>query len=464
MHVDPLVSIIISAYNRPQVITFAIKSVLASDFDDWELIIVGDGCNAETEDAVRFFTDPRIKFHNLTENTGHQSAPHNKGVELARGIFVLFLNQDDMYFPDHISKRIAFMRATGADISWSPILLLQHSGLERGPVNVQKDRLTLDGVPPDSRFNPRCFIISSCWAVRREICQQVGPWLSIKETRLSPSQEWLHRAHVQGRHIAYHPYVSVLCIHSGVRRYSYVGAHSFEHERAWTWITAGASERLNLLHCVAIQESSELMRVRLTLEGRAHPMRRFVEKVLEKLRVHPHEIQRYLEGLAKGEWVSGNRRFTSSKPPKLPLNAYLPAGSREADDFFGRGWHGVEVHGRWTAAEIAELFFTTPSQERGEANLMLELFGHPLRPGDTIVFTLNAGTPFTRTLGGADELTAIPLPGSGTYHLTIAVDKPMSPKNLGWSDDLRILGYWLAWLRIAPAPAPVEKASPALSD
>jgi glycosyltransferase involved in cell wall biosynthesis len=153
MHADPLVSIIISAYNRPRVISFAIKSVLASDFDDWELIVVGDGCNAETEDAVRVFTDPRIKFHNLPENTGHQSAPHNKGVELARGEFVFFLNQDDMYFADHISKRVAFMRTTGTEVSWSPILLLQHSGLERGLVDVEKDRLILDGAPPDGRYS-----------------------------------------------------------------------------------------------------------------------------------------------------------------------------------------------------------------------------------------------------------------------------------------------------------------------
>lgn len=46
MPATPTVSIIISAYNRPLVIRFAINSVLASDFADWEMIVVGDGCNA----------------------------------------------------------------------------------------------------------------------------------------------------------------------------------------------------------------------------------------------------------------------------------------------------------------------------------------------------------------------------------------------------------------------------------
>jgi glycosyl transferase family 2 len=406
---------------------------------------------------VRVFIDPRIRFHNLPEHTGHQSAPHNKAVELARGEFVLFLNQDDMYFPDHISKRVAFMRETRAQISWSPVLLLQHSELVCGPVDVEKDRLTLDGVPPDGRFDPRCFIISSSWAVRREICKEVGPWMPSEKTRLSPSQEWLYRAHVQKRHIAYHPYVSVLCIHSGVRRYSYVGAHSFEHERAWTWLAAGAAERLGLLHCVAIQKSSELSRVRSKLERLKHPLRGFAEKILESWSVHPHSLQRYLAGLKKGDWVSGHKNFTSAKPPELPLNVSVFAGSSEAQDFFGPGWHGVEASGRWTGA-VAQLFFTAPPHEVQRGNLILELCGHPFRVGSTVVFTLNR-VPLTPGLG-ADEVTTITLPGPGIYALTISIDKPTSPKSLGLSDDPRLLGYLLTSLRLKLSPAAPEESRP----
>ena len=461
MHANPTVSIIISAYNRPQVIAFAIKSVLASDFEDWETIVVGDGCNAETEEAVRSFTDPRVRFHNLPANTGHQSAPHNKGVELARGEFVFFLNQDDMYFPDHISKRVAFMRTTGADVSWSPILLLQHSGLEKGPIDVEKDRLTLDGAVANGRFNPHNFIISSCWAIRRETCHEVGPWLPTHKTRLSPSQEWLFRAHVQGRHMAYHPYVSVICIHSGVRRYSYVRANSFEHERAWSWLIAGPAERLNLMHCVAVQRASELVGIRAAQASRVHPLRAFMENVLEKLGVHPHSTQRYFEGLAKGKWVSNHTHFTASKPPELPLHAPLPVGSGVADNFLGRGWHLGEGRGRWTAAEIAELFFTAPIHE---GNLVLQICGHPLRAGDEVTFTLNGGPPVAKAIGGADEVIAIALQGTGTFHLTIAIKEPASPQSLGQSGDRRVLGYWLTWLRIAPALAPAQTASPVMSD
>ena len=448
MDSDPTVSVIISAYNRPAVVSFAIRSVLGSNFEDWEAVIVGDGCNAETEEAVRAFTDPRIRFHNLPANTGHQSAPHNKGVELARGEFVFFLNQDDMYFPDHISRGVDFMRATGADLSWSPVLLLQHSGLERGPIDVEKDRLTLDGAVADGRFDPRSFIISSCWALRRQTCHEVGPWLPPEKTRLSPSQEWLFRANRLGRHMAYHCYVSVLCIHSGVRRYSYVSARSPEHERAYRWITAGPEERLALMQCVAVQEASELVTMRTERARLVRPLRARMESALEKIGIHPSATQRYFEGLAKGGWVDSHKRFTSTPPPELSLNVCLSLGDVSSENFLGRGWHLGEATGRWTSGEVAEIFFSIPAQQIDPEKLQLELCGHPFRPDDCVTFTLNDGEPLAKTIGGADEVTEIALPGPGTFHLSIAIEEPTSPQRLGQSDDRRVLGYWLSSLRL----------------
>ena len=450
MSEKPDVSIIISAYNRPQVVTFAIRSVVASDFADWELIVVGDGCNAETEAAVRAFTDPRIRFHNLPANTGHQSAPHNKGVELARGEFVLFLNQDDMYFPDHISRRVAFMRETGADVSWSPILLRQRSGLDHGSIDVERDKLTLDGATADGDFDPESFVISSCWAVRREVCDAVGPWLSPSETRLSPSQEWLHRANERGRRMAYHPYVSVLCIHSGVRRYSYLFSDCMEHERAWSWLAAGPEERLNLMHAVAVHGAADFIGIRKQLARREHAVRSWLEGALQKFGVHPHSTQRFFEGLTKGEWVGNHTRFTSSMPPLLPLVAQTHIGDRTADAYLGRGWHGGEKKGRWTSGATAELFFTIPEEVASSRPCVLEICGYPLRDGDAVTFQINGEAPVTKDVSWANQIATINLPDAGAYRLTLSVEAPTSPFRLGDSNDRRILGFRLGWVRLTP--------------
>jgi hypothetical protein len=450
MATDPTASIIISAYNRPRVIPFAIRSVLHSDYEGWELIVVGDGCNAETEDAVRSFNDPRIRFFNLPANTGHQSAPHNKGVELARGEFVMFLNQDDMYFPDHISQRVAHMRATGADISWSPIVLLQHSGLDHGPVDFDRDRLTLDGTVANGQYDPRSFIISSSWAIRREASSLVGPWLSPKDTRLSPSQEWLFRAHRQGRHMSYHSYPSVLCIHSGVRRYSFVKAESPEHERAWTWLSGGDAERLKILACVAVQQGAELTATLRALEKSRRPLRYRVERALQRRGVHPHSVQRFMAGLAKGGWVGNHKRITE-KPPELSLGQSLRFGEIVADDLLGAGWHPPEANGRWSTGRMAELFFTVPPSQANAGPLVLELCGHALRREETVTFRLNPGGEVKRAATCNDEVTVLQLPGPGSFHLSVSVTDPASPQSLGMGPDNRVLGYWIGWLRLALA-------------
>lgn len=448
MAIVPTASVIISAYNRPLVIPFAIRSVLQSDCDDWELIIVGDGCNAETEDAVRSFNDPRISFVNLPANTGHQSAPHNKGVEIARGEFVFFLNQDDMYFPDHISRRVAHLRATRADISWSPIVLLQHSGLNHGPVDFNRDRLSLDGTVADGQYDPRSFIISSSWAIRREVCSLVGPWLSPEDTRLSPSQEWLFRAYRQGRHMSYHPYPSILCIHSGVRRYSFIKAESPEHERAWTWVSGGDAERLKILTGVAVQQGAVLTASMRSLEKSRRPLRYRIERALQRRGVHPHSVQRFLAGLSKGGWVGDHKRFTE-KPPELRHGQSLPLGELAGDAFLGDGWHRAEDNGRWSTGRTAELFFTVPPQTKA-GPYVLELCGHALRQDETVTFRLNPGGETKRTATGSDEVTMLQLPGPGSFHLSISVNEPASQQSLGVGPDDRVVGYWIGWLRLAP--------------
>jgi glycosyltransferase involved in cell wall biosynthesis len=443
MTAEPAATIIISAYNRPKVLVFSIKSVLASDFQDWELIVVGDGCNEETERAARSFDDPRIRFINLPANTGSQSEPHNVGVREARGRFVFFLNQDDMYFPDHIAASIDFMERSGADFAWSPVLLLQHSGSDTGPIDADSDRVTLDGVAAGDRFDPRSFIISSSWVTRRETCLAVGPWLAADKTRLSPSQEWLYRASKQGRRMLYHRHVSVLCIHSGVRRYSYLVADSVEHERAWNWIQAGPPERIRLLNCVAVQKADELWQ---TQRKQRPSMLRVIDKWLAAAGIHPHAAERFFHGIGKGGFVADHRRFTQ-QPVQVAIGETVQLGVAAADEHLGRGWHGGEGGGRWSSSGLAEIFFSTPAAAE-PGNHTLLLCGHPFRRPDTVAFAVTGTPVLTKVIEDAETIIRLPLAGTGAHRVTIEIASPTSPSKLQRSDDERTLGFWACWMRI----------------
>jgi len=460
MSSEPAASIIIATYNRPYVLRYSIASVLQSDFSDWELIVVGDGCTDETAEIVRTFTDPRIRFINLPDNSGGQSAPNNAGLALARGRYIFFLNQDDLYFPDHLRRSVEFMERERAEIAWSPVLLLHRSGSETGPADPNRDVVWLDGGVPAGSFDPEAFIIASSWVVERKACFAVGKWRSEQTTRLSPSQEWLFRAYRQGRRLAYHRHASVLCIHAGTRRLSYAARRSPEHERAWTWIAQGNEARAALLQCAAIEQAGALLShkkllKRFLAQGRRAKLRALAVAALRHLGFHPVAAERFLEGQRKGDWIAGIRRFTG-EAPDLPRDETLYLGSGLADPFIGAGWHGAEGSGRWSAGRHADILFNLAAG--GPEDWVLELSGRPLQSPQTVEFSVNNRPILRQIFDESETAVRLPMRGSGTFWLTIRVETAATPQAMTGSSDTRTLGFWLSWLRIVADEGPKTRS------
>ena len=171
---------------------------------------------------------------------------------------------------------------------------------------------------------------------------------------------------INGSRMAYHPYVSVLCIHSGARRCSYRFPDTTEHERAWSWLTAGPQERLNLMHAVALHGAADFIGIRKQLARQEHPARSWLEGALQKFGVHPELTRRFFQGTKKGESVGHHMPFTSSMPPPLAFAEQTHMGELiPTNAYLGRGWHEAEDTGRWTAGATAELFFTIPAGASG---------------------------------------------------------------------------------------------------
>jgi GT2 family glycosyltransferase len=414
MGTTPLVSVVVSTYNRPQVLAFAIRSVLRSDLTDFELIVVGDGCSDDTRTTVEAFDDSRIHYVNLPTNTGSQTAPNNKGVELARGTYLCFLNQDDAYFRDHLSHTVQLMNRTGADISFSPALVLEHSGAASGPPNPSVDRLSLHAAVKNT-YDPRVHVIASSWVLRREICAEVGPWLPDAATRVSPSHEWLFRAWGQGRRIIYDPHISVFCIFSGPRRLSFL-LPSPEHERAWQWITAGDSASAELLQCLAICQSAAMY------ESRYRGLRRVAVRLLDLVQhfgIHPVELQWLLRGKGKGAFVARHAAFTR-EPTVLRPGDVLEAADRRADLVFVSGWHAAKVGGRCPSSAAAEIIFKIDESDR---QLTLELAGKALGHRGTVSLLVNGVLHATEGLNGQVQRYKLPLGrGPGIFRITVQTD------------------------------------------
>lgn len=225
---SPQVSIITATYNSSHLLRHAIQSVRNSEFQDWELLVVGDCCTDDTEEVVKSYLDPRIHFFNLEKNSGQQATPNNYGLTQAKGEYIAFLNQDDMFYPDHLSSCLTEIKRSGADFMIIPGLKIISTKKEEFGKGIY--RTDLCSVHPDGKFSTNVFSVASTWFFKASILKKLGPWKLEKELYVTPSQEWIFRAFQLGVQFYFPSRVGVMVILSGERKDSYVTKTSFEHE------------------------------------------------------------------------------------------------------------------------------------------------------------------------------------------------------------------------------------------
>lgn len=105
---QPVVSIIMTSYNRADVISRAIDSVFRQTFETWELIVVDDGSTDDTFGIVNAFVmkDRRVRY--LKHANRKPALSLNAGLHASSGQYVTILCSDDEYESDHLALRLVF--------------------------------------------------------------------------------------------------------------------------------------------------------------------------------------------------------------------------------------------------------------------------------------------------------------------------------------------------------------------
>ncbi len=117
----PLVSVLISTYNRRQFLPQAIESIINQKYTNWELCLVCDG-GAPVYDIVEQFHDKRILLLHVEKNQG-KSKCINAAFAMSRGEYIAYLDDDDIWYPDHLEKNMrALCHMSGFDMSYSNAL------------------------------------------------------------------------------------------------------------------------------------------------------------------------------------------------------------------------------------------------------------------------------------------------------------------------------------------------------
>ena len=130
------------SYNTGSFISETIESVLAQTYSNWELIIVDD-CSSDDTDYVvsRYLSDDRIRYMKNETNSG-AAVSRNRALREAKGDWIAFLDSDDLWMPDKLSKQIWFMEEHGYSFTYTNYAEIDTEGKRNGVTVTGPKRIT----------------------------------------------------------------------------------------------------------------------------------------------------------------------------------------------------------------------------------------------------------------------------------------------------------------------------------
>lgn len=111
-----LVSIIIPIFNASDFILNTLILLEAQTYNNYEIILVNDGSTDNTLDVLENYKSDKINITIYSQKNSGVSAARNKGIELAHGDFIVFLDSDDNYSPSFLEKMLAKQKEKDANI------------------------------------------------------------------------------------------------------------------------------------------------------------------------------------------------------------------------------------------------------------------------------------------------------------------------------------------------------------
>lgn len=105
---NPLVTVLMPVYNAGATVAEAIESILDQSFTDFEFLIIDDGSTDGSSKVIKSYNDPRIVLESNSQNLGVVKTL-NKGLQMARGVYVARMDGDDVSLPGRLAAQVAFL-------------------------------------------------------------------------------------------------------------------------------------------------------------------------------------------------------------------------------------------------------------------------------------------------------------------------------------------------------------------
>ncbi len=201
----PRFSILLPTHNRARLLRLALLSLLTQTEQDFEVLVVGDGCTDDTASVVASLEDSRVRWFDLPKAAGFGYANRNVALAQAAGEYIAFLADDDLVLPDHLAVLCGALEDSGAEWAYSRPLWVTTDGLV---VPFASNLLNPDEL--DTFLAVGNHIPASCVMYRRGCLDAYGYWPE-DVPRAGDWRYWVRILEGGGRaNLAYSPVPSAL--------------------------------------------------------------------------------------------------------------------------------------------------------------------------------------------------------------------------------------------------------------
>ncbi|MFE9498732.1 glycosyltransferase family 2 protein [Streptomyces collinus] len=190
-----LVATVIATHRRPDDLRAAVRSALAQTVRDQVVVVVDDGAGLPELPA-----DPRLFAVSLAQNTGVAGVVRNVGIRLTRSRYVAFLDDDNLWEPDHLERALAVLESPqGPDGVYTALRRVLPDGTERDVLSVPFDR---------RRAARESFLDTNAFVARRTRALRFSRLRRTPE--VMPREDWeLVRRYSRGHSVRHVPHATV---------------------------------------------------------------------------------------------------------------------------------------------------------------------------------------------------------------------------------------------------------------
>jgi glycosyltransferase involved in cell wall biosynthesis len=228
---QPLVSILIPAFNAQEWIADTLRSAIAQTWERKEIIIVDDGSTDQTLAMARHFESNSVRV--VTQENQGAAAARNKAFSLSQGDYIQWLDADDLLAPDKVARQMEALgqcpsKRTLLSSAWARFMYRYYRA------EFLPSALWCDLSPTEwllRKLGQNLFMQPATWLVSRELTEAAGPW----DTRLlgDDDGEYFCRVLLASDGVRFTPEAKVYYRVSGSGSLSYIGRSDRKAQAHW---------------------------------------------------------------------------------------------------------------------------------------------------------------------------------------------------------------------------------------